>query len=87
VTRTVIERMRARRNDVAPPLESLRLSAREISVLELVGQGATDKGIAGTPFLSESKIKTHIGNILAKTGSRDRVQLALLASRLGLAPA
>ena len=86
VTRTVIERMRARRTDVAPRLESLRLSAREVSVLGLVGQGATNKEIAGTLFLSESTIKTHIGNILAKTGSRDRVQLALLANRLGLDP-
>ena len=87
VTRTVIERMRARRNDVAPRLDSLHLTAREVSVLTLVGQGCTNKEIAAALFLSESTIKTHVGSILSKTGSRDRVLLALLANRLGLEPA
>jgi DNA-binding NarL/FixJ family response regulator len=87
VTRTVIERMRARRNDVAPRLDSLRLTTREVSVLTLVGQGCTNKEIAAALFLSESTIKTHVGSILSKTGSRDRVLLALLANRLGLKPA
>lgn len=87
VTRTVIERMRSRRNDVAPRLDSLRLTAREVSVLALVGEGCTNKEIAAALFLSESTIKTHVGSILSKTGSRDRVRLALLANRLGLEPA
>jgi DNA-binding NarL/FixJ family response regulator len=87
VTRTVIERMRSRRNDVAPRLDSLRLTSREVSVLALVGHGCTNKEIAAELFLSESTIKTHIGSILSKTGSRDRVRLALLANRLGLEPA
>ena len=87
VTRTVIERMRSRRGDIAPRLDSLRLTTREVSVLALVGHGCTNKEIASALFLSESTIKTHVGSILSKTGSRDRVQLALLANRLGLEPA
>jgi DNA-binding NarL/FixJ family response regulator len=86
VTRTVIERMRSRRDGVAPRLDSLRLTSREVSVLTLVGHGCTNKEIAAALFLSESTIKTHVGSILSKTGSRDRVRLALLANRLGLEP-
>jgi DNA-binding NarL/FixJ family response regulator len=37
-------------------------------------------------YLSQSTIKSHVGSVLAKTGSRDRVQAALLARRAGLQP-
>ena len=30
-------------------------------------------------------VKTHVGNLLAKTGARDRVQLVLFALRTGAA--
>ena len=34
--------------------------------------------------VSEATVKTHVGNVLAKTGSRDRVQLVVLAHATGL---
>ena len=33
---------------------------------------------------SESTVKTHVGRILSKLGSRDRIHLVILAHRLGL---
>ena len=33
--------------------------------------------------MSEATVKTHVGNLLAKTGMRDRVALVLLAYEYG----
>jgi DNA-binding NarL/FixJ family response regulator len=59
-----------------------RLSAltdRETEILRVMGQGWTNTEIAERLHLAESTVKTHVGRILAKTGSRDRVQAVILA--------
>ena len=53
-------------------------------VLSLIARGLTNPEIAGSLFLSEATVKTHVGRLLAKTDSRDRVQLVLLALEAGL---
>ena len=45
----------------------------------------TNQEICDDLWLTMPTVKTHIGNLLAKTQSRDRVQLALFALRCGLA--
>ncbi len=85
VTRGVITRMvSGLPADPVPALEEL--THRERAVLTSIGTGATNAEIAAALFLSESTVKTHVSNVLAKTGCRDRVQLALLAVRAGLVP-
>jgi DNA-binding NarL/FixJ family response regulator len=42
------------------------LSARELEVLRLVASGQTNKGIAGTLFLSEKTVDRHVSNIFVK---------------------
>ena len=60
------------------------LTEREREVLTLVAQGLTNTEIAGTLFLAEATVKTHIGHILAKLAIRDRVGLVVLAYDAGL---
>ena len=57
---------------------------RTAEVLALVGLGLNNSEIADRLYLSQSTIKSHVSSVLAKTGSRDRVQAALLARRAGL---
>ncbi len=60
------------------------LTEREVEVLRHVGRGRTNGEIAEDLVVAEATVKTHVGRLLAKTGSRDRVQLVLLAVEHGL---
>lgn len=55
------------------------LTEREREILTVIGKGWTNTEIATRFHLAESTVKTHVGRILAKTGSRDRVQAVILA--------
>ena len=60
------------------------LSERELEVLRLVAQGASNKEIATALFIAEGTAKNHLTNILGKLGVTDRTQAALKAKELGL---
>ncbi|MEU6311956.1 response regulator transcription factor [Streptomyces sp. NPDC047014] len=61
------------------------LTQREREVLSLIGQGLPNRAIAERLFISEATVKTHINNLFAKAGLRDRVEAARLAIAAGLA--
>ena len=50
----------------------------------LVAAGLTNQEICDRLWLSMPTVKTHVSHLLAKTSSRDRVQLVLLALRSGV---
>ena len=60
------------------------LTAREISILQLVSEGKTNKEIASILFISENTVKIHLRNILQKLHLHNRIQAAVYAVRKGL---
>ena len=60
------------------------LSERELEILRLITQGASNREIAGKLFLAEGTVKNHVTNILGKLEARDRTQAALKARDSGL---
>lgn len=65
------------RRQPPPALDSLTEKERE--VLLAVGRGLSNSEIAGSIFVSESTVKTHVGNVLRKLELRDRVQIVVFA--------
>jgi DNA-binding NarL/FixJ family response regulator len=61
------------------------LTRREAEVLALIAAGRSNAEIARDLFVSESTVKTHINNIFAKAGLRDRAQAVTYAFRHNLA--
>ena len=55
-----------------------RLSARERQISYLVARGMKNRDIATQLTISENTVKRHLQSIFSKTGSRDRLELAVL---------
>lgn len=55
------------------------LTEREITIVEEIGEGLSNKEIADKLFLSEGTVKNNISNILSKLNLRDRTQIAIFA--------
>ena len=84
VTRRVIERIGTRltSSDGASAIDDL--SDREREVFLWLARGKSNAQIANALFLGEATVKTHVSNVLAKLGLRDRVQAVIFAYEHGV---
>ncbi|WTB92580.1 response regulator transcription factor [Streptomyces cellulosae] len=79
-TTKLMERLRGgprkeQEEDVLPGL-----TEREREILELVGEGLTNRQIGRRLYLAEKTVKNHISRLLAKLGVERRIQAAVIAT-------
>ncbi|OKI87744.1 DNA-binding response regulator [Micromonospora sp. CB01531] len=60
------------------------LSSRELEVLRLIAEGATNREAAARLFISEATVKSHVLHIYTKLGVNDRAAAVAAAFRRGL---
>ncbi|WUU85855.1 response regulator transcription factor [Streptomyces cellulosae] len=79
-TTKLMERLRGgprkeQEEDVLPGL-----TEREREILELIGEGLTNRQIGRRLYLAEKTVKNHISRLLAKLGVERRIQAAVIAT-------
>ncbi|UJW34375.1 response regulator transcription factor [Saccharothrix sp. AJ9571] len=75
-TAKVLDKMRQ------PPADELAgLTERERSILELIGEGMSNREIAERLFLAEKTVKNYVTSVLAKLGMQRRTQAAAWIAR------
>ncbi|WP_327144610.1 response regulator transcription factor [Nocardia sp. NBC_01327] len=84
--RRLVDRVVTTREPVEPVPAQADLTPREREVLVLVGDGLSNQEIADALHLGVTTVKTHIGNLMEKTGCDNRVRLAVYAHRTARTP-
>jgi two-component system, NarL family, response regulator DevR len=79
-TAVLMERLR-RSTEPDGPLADL--TEKERQLLELLGEGLTNRQIAQRMFLAEKTVKNYVSRLLAKLGMERRTQAAVFALKLG----
>jgi DNA-binding NarL/FixJ family response regulator len=68
----------------APPATGERLTKREQSVLELLGEGLSTPEIAAQLYISIGTVRVHVARLKRKLGARSQAETVVAARRLGL---
>jgi len=63
---------------------TFRLTERELDVVKLMGQGLTNRQIAGELKISSSTVSFHLNNILGKMGLQTRSEILVVAAKHNL---
>jgi DNA-binding NarL/FixJ family response regulator len=83
IQRRLLERLS--QPETSAPVEAPDgLTVRETEVLVLIAEGLSNQEIARRLHVSTATVKTHINNLFAKTGVKDRAQAVRYAYRKGL---
>ncbi|MBL1108661.1 response regulator transcription factor [Streptomyces sp. 5-8] len=86
VQRRLLERLSRSEAEPVPAMDEAPdgLTARETEVLVLIAEGLSNQEIARRLHVSTATVKTHINNLFAKTGLKDRAQAVRYAYGKGL---
>ncbi len=78
MTAAVLERVRT-----GPPKDKALegLTTQEQKILELIGEGLTNRQIAERMYLAEKTVKNYVSSMLAKLGLASRTQAAIFATK------
>ena len=79
-TGLVMERLRNRATPKDDPLSAL--SEQERRILDLIGEGLTNRQISERMFLAEKTVKNYVSSVFSKLGLERRTQAAALVVRL-----
>jgi DNA-binding CsgD family transcriptional regulator len=66
--------------------EQLRITRRELDILELMAAGLSNREMAERLYVSENTVKTHASRVLEKLNAKRRTQAVQLAREAGLIP-
>jgi DNA-binding CsgD family transcriptional regulator len=67
-------------------LAELKITARELEILQLIATGLSNREIADKLFVSENTVKTHSSRVFDKLGARRRTQAVQLGKEYRLIP-
>lgn len=67
-------------------LQELRITARELEILQLIAGGMSNREIAEKLFVSENTVKTHSSRLFDKLSARRRTQAVQIAKEMHLIP-
>jgi DNA-binding NarL/FixJ family response regulator len=81
-TRAAAALMARIRSDAEEPGPLASLTDPERTVLDLIGQGLTNRQIGDRMFLAEKTVKNYVSSVLAKLGMQRRTQVAVLATEI-----
>ncbi|MEV7979905.1 response regulator transcription factor [Streptomyces sp. NPDC086519] len=84
IQRRLLERLSQSEPAPVAPEAPDGLTARETEVLVLIAEGFSNQEIARRLHVSTATVKTHINNLFAKTGLKDRAQAVRYAYGKGL---
>ncbi|MTD59192.1 response regulator transcription factor [Amycolatopsis pithecellobii] len=76
---TLMAKLRADATDKGP---LSHLTEQERALLELIGEGLTNRQISERMFLAEKTVKNYVSRLLTKLGLERRTQAAVLATKL-----
>ena len=82
VTRRLLATVAAATREAPTSSALADLTPQERRILDLVGEGMTNRQIGAELYLAEKTVKNYVSSLLAKLGLERRVQAAVLAARL-----
>lgn len=84
ITKLLVHELNQADHPKPGPANIQSLTARELEILKLVAEGASNQDIANKLSLSVWTVRTHVTHILSKLGLENRTQAALLALKEGV---